>query len=66
MNRARGSDPDDGLRGDATVRGAETVIARLVAAGLARTPGGDPADLGPPLDCPVSLSEALAEQRAER
>jgi prevent-host-death family protein len=43
-------------------------VARLVAEGRARPPRGDLRGLGPPLPARggMSLSEALAEQRAER
>jgi prevent-host-death family protein len=50
----------------APVGAREDPIVRLVASGRARAPSGDPATLGPALDLPVSLSDALAQERAER
>jgi prevent-host-death family protein len=44
----------------------EDPLIRLVAAGRAEAPRSAPGDLGPPLDLGVSLTAALAEERAER
>ena len=49
----------------APVGARDDPLVRLVAAGRAEAPVSAPEDLGPPLDLPVALSAALAEERAE-